>query len=91
MGGPVPVAAFELQHDLAGAIALEPFVGNRGAGDVAAQAFELVALMHATKYCCASFIKTPLAPVRFIPPAVCGLTSDAPCVRTRARKPPRLS
>jgi hypothetical protein len=85
MGGPAPVAAFELQHDSAVAIALEPFIGNRGAGDAAAQAFELLALMHATKYCRASFIKTPLAPVRFIPPAVCGLTSGAPCVRARGR------
>jgi hypothetical protein len=90
MGGPVQVVAFELQHDLARAIALEPFTGDCGTGDVAAQGFELLTVMHATKCCCASFIKTPPAPVRFIPPAG-GLTSDAPCVRTRARKPPRLS
>ena len=85
MGRPVSVAAFELQHGLAGAIGLEPFIGNRGAGDVAAQAFELPALMHATKYWRTSFNKTPLAPVRFIPPTVCRLTSGAPCVRTRGR------
>lgn len=85
MGGSVPVAALELQHDLAGAIALEPLIGNRGAGDVAAQAFELLALSHATKCCRASFITAPLAPVRFIPPAVCGLTSGAACVCARGR------
>jgi len=31
MGGPVLVGAFELQHDIAGAIAFEPFIGNGGA------------------------------------------------------------
>ena len=51
VGGPVAVGAFELEHDLAGAIALEPFIGNGGAGDVAAQALELLALMGATAYC----------------------------------------
>ena len=51
VGGAVPVGAFELQHDLAGAIALEPLVGDGGAGDVAAQAFELLALMGATTDC----------------------------------------
>jgi len=44
MGGGVAAAAFELLHDLAGAVALEPLVGNGGAGDGAAQAFELLAL-----------------------------------------------
>jgi len=39
-----------LQHDLAFAIALEPFVGDRRAGDVAAQPFELLALMGATAH-----------------------------------------
>jgi hypothetical protein len=85
MGGPVPVAAFELQHDLAGASALEPFIGNCGAADVAVQAFELLALMRATKHCRACFNKTMLAPARFIPPAACGLTSGAPCVRANLR------
>ena len=42
--------ALELQHHLAGAIALEPFVGNGRAGDLAAQAFERLALMGATAY-----------------------------------------
>ena len=51
VGGAVAVGAFELQHDLAGAVALEPLVGNRRAGDVAAQAFELLALMGATTDC----------------------------------------
>ena len=42
--------AFELQHDLAFASALEPFVGDRGAGDVAAQPFEFLALMRTTAH-----------------------------------------
>ena len=37
--------AFELQHDIASAIALEPLNGDRRARDVAAQAFERLALM----------------------------------------------
>ena len=41
---------FELQHDIAGAIALEPFVADRRAGDVAAQAFEFLALMRTTAH-----------------------------------------
>ena len=45
MGGAIAPGAFELQHNLAGAIALEPLVGNSRAGDVAAQAFEMLALM----------------------------------------------
>ena len=52
VGGAVAVGAFELQHDLAGAVALEPLVGNGGAGDVTAQAFELLALMGAAAYGC---------------------------------------
>ena len=48
MGGAVAPGAFELEHDLACAIALEPFVGNGRAGDIAAQAFEFLALMSAT-------------------------------------------
>src|SRR3954447_1457404 len=51
MGGPVVPGALELQHDLARWIALEPFVGNGRAGDIAAQAFEFLALMSATAYC----------------------------------------
>ncbi len=51
VGGAVAVGAFELQHHLAGAIAFEPLVGNGGAGDGAAQAFELLALMGTTTYC----------------------------------------
>jgi hypothetical protein len=51
MGGAVAPGALELEHDLSGSIAREPFVGNRRAGDVAAQAFELLALMGATAYC----------------------------------------
>ena len=51
MGGAVAVGAFELQHDLACSIAFEPFVGNGRAGDIAAQTFELLALMGATTHC----------------------------------------
>src|SRR3954467_15997941 len=51
MGGAVAPGALELQHDLACAIALEPLVGNGRAGDIAAQAFELLALMGVTAYC----------------------------------------
>ena len=83
MGGPISVAAYELHHGLAGAIALEPSIGNCGAGDIAVQAFELLALMHGTNYQRGSLINTPLAPVRFIPSTACGLTSRVPCVRTR--------
>jgi hypothetical protein len=36
MGGPVVVGAFELQHDIAGTVECQSFVGNGGAGDVAA-------------------------------------------------------
>jgi len=51
MGGAVAPGALELEHDLACAIALEPLVGNGRAGDIAAQAFELLALMGVTAYC----------------------------------------
>src|SRR5689334_7462729 len=51
MRGAVAPGALELEHDLAGWIAFEPLVGNRRAGDVAAQAFELLALMGVTAYC----------------------------------------
>src|SRR3954468_18968405 len=51
MGGAVAPGTFELEHDLACAIALEPLIGNGRAGDVAAQAFELLALMGVTAYC----------------------------------------
>ena len=44
MDGAVAPRAFELQHELAGTGALEPFVGDRGAGDGAAQALEFLAL-----------------------------------------------
>src|SRR4051812_29158538 len=51
MGGAVAPGTFELEHDLACAIALEPLIGNGRAGDIAAQAFELLALMGVTAYC----------------------------------------
>ena len=50
MGGAVAEGALQLQHDLAGAITLEPFVGNGGARDIAAQALELRALTGATAH-----------------------------------------
>ena len=50
MRGVVTPGAFELQHDITCAIALEPFVGNRGTRDVAAQPFEFLALMRATAH-----------------------------------------
>ena len=36
--------AFHLQYDITGTIEFEPFIGDGGAGDIAAQLFELVAL-----------------------------------------------
>jgi hypothetical protein len=47
MRGAVAPGALELEHDVPRAIALESFVGDRGPCDVAAQAFELLALMRA--------------------------------------------
>ena len=44
VGGAVPVGAFQLQYDIAGAVEFEPFIGDGGAGDIAAQLFEFVAL-----------------------------------------------
>ena len=42
--GAVAPGALELEKDLAFAIAAESFVGDRGSRDVAAQAFEFLAL-----------------------------------------------
>ena len=47
MGGAVFVRTLELQHDLAGAIALEPFVGDGRPGDVAAELLEFLTLIGA--------------------------------------------
>ena len=44
------VRTLELQHDLAGTITLEPFVGNRRAGDGATQVFECLALIGAATH-----------------------------------------
>jgi hypothetical protein len=46
--GAVPVATLQLQHELAGAVTLEPFVGRWRAGDIAAQPFEFLTLLGAT-------------------------------------------
>ena len=40
-------ALFSLQHHLAGAVTLEPFVGDRRAGDIAAQVLQFLALIGA--------------------------------------------
>ena len=47
MGGAVFVCTLELQHDLAGAIALEPFIGDRRPGDIAAQVLQVCTLIGA--------------------------------------------
>lgn len=48
--GAVAPGALQLQHDVTRRIFLEPLVGDRGAGDVAAQPFELLALMRAAAH-----------------------------------------
>ena len=48
--GAVAPGAFQLRHDVTGTIARKTFVGDRGARDVAAQAFEFLTLMGATAY-----------------------------------------
>jgi hypothetical protein len=45
LGRTVAIGAFQLQHDLAFAIAAQALVRDRGAGDVAAQPFECFALV----------------------------------------------
>ncbi len=50
MGGPVVVGALELQHDIAGAVECQPFIGDGGAGDVAAQTLKLLALIGGAAY-----------------------------------------
>ncbi len=40
MGGAIAVRGFELQHDLTGGGAAQPFVAQGRAGDVATEAFE---------------------------------------------------
>src|SRR5215510_14157231 len=47
MGGAVFVRTLQLQYDLAGAIALEPFVGDGGPGDVAAELLQFCTLIGA--------------------------------------------
>ena len=50
MGGAVLIGALQLQHRLASTVALEPFVGNGRAGDIAAQLFERLALIGAATH-----------------------------------------
>ena len=47
MGGAVFVGTLQLQHDLAGAIAFEPFVGDGRPGDIAAEVLEFCTLIGA--------------------------------------------
>ena len=44
------VGALELQHDLAGAVTLEPFIGDCRAGDMAAEVLDLFALIGAAAH-----------------------------------------
>ncbi len=50
VGGAIAVRAFELQHDVAGAVELELIIGDGGAGDIVAELLELVALIHGTAH-----------------------------------------
>jgi hypothetical protein len=52
MGRAVLVGGFELQYDIAGAVALESFLGDGGAGDVAAQVLRLRRAKQATSLLC---------------------------------------
>ena len=47
MGGAVFVGTLQLQHDLAGAVTLEPFVGDGRPGDVTAELLEFFTLIGA--------------------------------------------
>lgn len=47
MGGAVFVRTLQLQHDLAGAVTLEPFVGDGRAGDIAAELLQFFTLIGA--------------------------------------------
>src|SRR5438093_6598716 len=47
MSRAVFVGALELQHDVARAVTLEPFVGDCRAGDIAAQVLQFLALIGA--------------------------------------------
>ncbi len=46
MRGSISIRSFQLQHDIAGAVECEPFIGDGRAGDVAAQLLELSTLIH---------------------------------------------
>ena len=47
MGRAVFECTLQLQHDIAGAVTLEPFIGDRRAGDIAAEMLQLLALIGA--------------------------------------------
>ena len=46
MGRSVLVWTHELQHQITSAVSIKPFVGNRWSGDIAAQTFQFMALVH---------------------------------------------
>ena len=46
------IGTLQLQHHLAHAVATEPFIGNGGAGDIAAQPFQCGALRGVTAHRC---------------------------------------
>ena len=46
MGRSVLIGTLELQHHITCAVSFKPFMGNRWACDVTAQAFEFMALIH---------------------------------------------
>ena len=45
MGGAVLIRALQLQHPLAGAVALDPLMSERRSGNVTAQTFQVLALI----------------------------------------------
>ena len=51
MGSAVPIRAFALQDDITGTVEFEPFIGDGGTGDVAAQLLALVALTSGAMHC----------------------------------------
>ena len=50
MGGTVFVRTLQLQHDIAGAATLEPLIGDRRTGDIAARVLKLFVLIGAPAY-----------------------------------------
>jgi hypothetical protein len=46
VGGTVLIRALESQHDIAGTIEFEPFIGDGGTGDVAVKLLQFFVLIH---------------------------------------------